>query len=555
MNILQYIYPELFLFSGFLVYFIYNIFSITDISVINIYINKLFSENFTNSVNKIFTSFKLSLEKRIFYQRIKYYISEKNSFFYIALISLITMFLYIHQLYWFLDTNLILDNKFYLLSSVYVSDTFSIFFKILITFLSFFFFIISHQISYFWKFYGFEFGFFIFMVLFSMLILASSSDFFLIFVTLEVQTLSIVLLASYQMTQKRAIEAGLKYFIYSSFFSGIFLFAISIIYFVFGLVSLEGLYQLTLGGTTGDVVRDNLYFFSIVLVSSLIFFKLGIFPYHFWIADVYQGSSLIVTAFLAVVSKVGLIAVFIRLYLTTFINVFFFWGDLLYYTALFSMFFGAVAALMQTDIKRFLAYTSISNMGYTLASFSLGNFDGILYGMFFFVGYVFATLCFFIVILGIVNKENDCGLKSSLIKTDIYDFNHLVTLNDFQGLYKNNKILAFGVLIVLLNLLGMPPLTFFFSKYFIFDSFLRYNYIFAIFVFVVTNMISAFYYLRVVKIIFLDRTVTNKLFFFFSKKIALVFLFFLIIIVILGLHPLFLMHLINFLSLIIGNFY
>jgi hypothetical protein len=139
MNILQYIYPELFLFSGFLVYFIYNIFSITDISVINIYINKLFSENFTNSVNKIFTSFKLSLEKRIFYQRIKYYISEKNSFFYIALISLITMFLYIHQLYWFLDTNLILDNKFYLLSSVYVSDTFSIFFKILITFLSFFF--------------------------------------------------------------------------------------------------------------------------------------------------------------------------------------------------------------------------------------------------------------------------------------------------------------------------------------------------------------------------------------------------------------------------------
>jgi NADH-quinone oxidoreductase subunit N len=562
MNLIQYIYPELFLFIGFLFYFTYNIFSVAQIKLVNLYLNKnvlinLENENFSNikRINDLFINFKLSLERRTVYQKIKYYISEKNSFFYISILCFITMCLYINQLFWFLDLDGLINNKVYIFGSVYVVDTLSIFLKILITFLSFFFFIISYHVSSFWKFYGFEFGFFVFMVIFSMLILVSANDFFLVFVALEVQTLSIVILCSYQMTQKRSIEAGLKYFIYSSFFSGIFLFAISLIYFIFGIVSFEGIYQLSLGGTLGDNVRDNIYILSIVLISCLIFFKLGIFPYHYWIADVYQGSNLVVTAFLAIISKIGLIGVFIRMYLTMFINFSFFWGNLIFYISLFSMFFGAVAALFQTDIKRFLAYTSISNMGYTLVAFSIGNFDGILYGLIFFIGYLFATLCFFIVLLGVVNKEVSGSDTNFVFKNNLYDFNYFVTLNDFQGLYRNNKLLAFGVLFVILNLLGMPPLTFFFSKYFIFDSFLRYNYFFAIFVFVLTNLISAYYYLRVVKIIFLDRTVTNKLFVFSSRKMAVIFVFFLVLTFILMLHPLFLSYVIDFISLILSKFY
>jgi NADH-quinone oxidoreductase subunit N len=357
------------------------------------------------------------------------------------------------------------------------------------------------------------------------------------------------------MTQKRSIEAGLKYFIYSSFFSGVFLFSISLIYFIFGLVSFEGIYQLTLGGTLGDTVRDNIYILSIVLISSLIFFKLGVFPYHYWIADVYQGSNLVVTTFLAIISKIGLIGVFIRMYLTMFINFSFFWSNLIFYISLFSMFFGAVAALFQTDIKRFLAYTSISNMGSTLIAFSIGNFDGIVYGLIFFIGYLFSTLCFFIVLLGVVNKESLDSNNSFVFKNNLYDFNYLVTLNDFQGLYRNNKLLAFGILFALLNLLGMPPLTFFFSKYFILDTLLRYNYFFAVFIFVVTNLISAYYYLRVVKIIFLDRTVTNKLFVFSSKKMASIFVFFLVLTFILMIHPLFLSYLVDFVSLVLSKFY
>ena len=433
MNIIQYIYPELFLFTGFLFYFTYNVFSVLSISTVNFYINKFFSFDLQDQdlttvkkVNDLFVSFKLSLEKKVVFQKIKYLVSEKNSFFYIAILCFITMVLYINQLFWFLDMDTVVNNKIYIFGSIYVVDTFSIFLKILITFLAFFFFFLSHHVSSFWKFYGFEFGFFIFMVIFSMLILVSSNDFFLVFVTLEVQTLSIVILCSYQMTQKRSIEAGLKYFIYSSFFSGIFLFSISLIYFIFGIVSFEGIYQLSLGGTLGDSVRDNLYILSIVLISCLIFFKLGIFPYHYWIADVYQGSNLVVTAFLAIISKIGLIGVFIRMYLTMFINFSFFWSNLIFYISLFSMFFGAVAALFQTDIKRFLAYTSISNMGYTLVAFSIGNFDGILYGLIFFVGYLFATLCLFIILLGVVNKESSDVNNAFVFKNNLYDFKYFI---------------------------------------------------------------------------------------------------------------------------------
>jgi len=397
-----------------------------------------------------------------------------------------------------------------------------------------------------------------------MLILVSAYDFFLVFVSLEVQTLSIVILASYQVTQKRSIESGLKYFIFSSFFSGIFLFSIALLYFIFGLVSFEGIYQLTLGGTLGDPVRDTIYMIGIVLISSLIFFKLGVFPYHYWIADVYQGSNLVVTTFLAVISKIGLIGVFIRLYLTVFINFSFFWSDFVYYISMFSMLFGAVAALYQTDIKRFLAYTSISNMSYSLLAFSIGNFDGLLYGILYFIGYIFGTLCFFLIVLGLINKDvssvseqenfDIVGLRTAA-KNNSYDFNYFVKLDDFRGLYKNNKILAFAVLLVFLNLLGMPPLLFFFSKYFVFDTFLRYNYFLAVFAFVLTNLISAFYYLRIVKIIFLDRVSTNKLFFFSSFKLTVIFGFFVFITIILMIHPLFLVHLINFISLVLSRFY
>jgi NADH-quinone oxidoreductase subunit N len=556
---LRYIYAELVLFMGFILYFIYNIYVVMEIKVKMQSFVKLmkFKESMKNillegSYNYFFSLKDFILRNRI-YLILRFIVSEKNSLFYISFLCLIALFLYVYQLFWFLQVDILENNRVLLFNSVYVVDGLSIFLKVVISFLAFFFFFLCYHVSFFWKFYRYELGFFIFMVIFSMLLLVSANDFFLVFIVLEVQTASIVILASFQMTQKRSTEGGLKYFIYSSFFSGLFLYSIALVYYVLGTVSFENIYQLSLGGTFGINTTDNIFILVWIFMTSFLFFKLGIFPYHYWIADVYEGSNLLITAFLAVMSKIGLVGLFIRLYLNVFINFYYVWGDFAYYLTLSTMLYGAIAALYQTDVKRFLAYTSISNMGYVLIGFSVGNLDSLYFALFFLVFYLYASLSFFVILLGLVYKEVKDGGDSSEV-SDI-DFNHITNLRDFQGLYKSNKVVAFSTLFVLLNLMGVPPSSFFVAKYFLFDCFLRYDYVLGIFVFVLVNLISAFYYLRVVKIIFLDRTTVTKSFFFLSKKVSFVFFVFITLNLLFLIYPPLLEPVLYFFKLLIIKFY
>jgi len=329
------------------------------------------------------------------------------------------------------------------------------------------------------------------------------------------------------------------------------LYSIALIYYVLGTVSFESIYQLSLGGTFGLASTDKIFILIWIFITSFLFFKLGIFPYHYWIADVYEGSNLLITTFLAIMSKIGLVGLFIRLYLNVFINFYYVWGDFAYYMTLVTMLYGAIAALYQTDIKRFLAYTSISNMGYVMTGFSVGNLESLYFGLFFLIFYLFGSLSFFIILLGLVYKEKNLNDK------EFYeiDFSHITNLRDFQGLFKSNKILAFSTLFVLLNLMGVPPSSFFIAKYFLFDCFLRYDYLAGVFVFVLVNLISAFYYLRVVKIIFLDRTISVKSFFFVSNKIGLVFFIFLILNLLFLFYPPLLEPLLYFLKTLVFKYY
>lgn len=555
MAVFQFIYTEIWLFLGFILYFMYNIYSSREIKL-KVQFLLGFSQ-FNNKEELILDSksyfylLKDFLLRNRYYQVIKIFISEKNSLFYISFLCLVSMFMYVYQLYWFLESDLIENNRVLIFNAVYVVDSLSLFLKILITFLAFFFFFLCHHVSFFWKFYKYELGFFIFMVIFSMLLLVSANDFFLVFIVLEVQTASIVILASFQMTQKRSTEGGLKYFIYSSFFSGIFLYSIALIYYVLGTVSFENIYQLSLGGSFGVSTTDNIFIMVWLFITSFLFFKLGIFPYHYWISDVYEGSNLIITTFLAVMSKIGLVGLFIRLYMNVFINFYYAWGDFAYYISLTTMIYGAIAALYQTDVKRFLAYTSISNMGYVMVGFSVGNLDSLYLGLFFLMFYLYGSLCFFIILLGLVYKQEE-SYNNEI--SDI-DFSHIVNLKDFQGLFKSNKILAFATLFVLLNLMGVPPSSFFIAKYFLFDCFLRYDYLLGVFVFVIVNLISAFYYLRVVKIIFLDRTISVKTFFFVSTKLGMVFFIFFLLNIFFLVYPPLLEPLLYFLKSLVFKFY
>lgn len=552
----RYVIAEILLFSGFILYFMYNIYSSREIQVrVQSFLNTytfagIYDSNRGSAVNNFFFIKDYILKNKI-YQKLKFFISEKNSFFYISFLSFVALVIYCIQLFWFLEFDITDNTRVFLFNSIFLVDTLALFLKALITFLGFFFFYLCHHVSFFWKFYRYEFGFFIFMVIFSMLLLVSANDFFLVFIVMEVQTASIVILASFQMTQKRSTEGGLKYFIYSSFFSGIFLYSIALIYYILGTVSFESIYQLSEGGTFGLESLDQMFILIWIFITSFLFFKLGIFPYHYWIADVYEGSSLLVTAFLAVISKIGLVGLFIRLYLNVFINFHYVWGDFAYYLTLATMCYGAIAALFQTDVKKFLAYTSISNMGYTMVGFSIGNLDSLYFSLFFFLFYLYGNLSLFTVLLGLVYKEKVVN-SSELVDND---FNHINNLRDFQGLFKSNKIVALSTLFVLLNLMGVPPSSFFAAKYFLFDCFLRYDYMLGVFVFVLVNMISAFYYLRIVKIIFFDRSIVVKSFHFLSYKMAIVFFFFIFLNVLFLFYPPLLEPILYFLESLVIKFY
>lgn len=533
-NIFEYMYPEIFFFTGFLFYFIYNLNSFTIVKVLSYRYDFLNFKNYKLSnflVSPFAVFFGFVKNNVLGSQRIRevfFQIFEKNSLIYISLLSLLTMILYIIQLIWQFD---FLSNDrgdgitFSILNFTFLIDCFSICFKIFITFMAFMFFLLVKHVSYFWKFYNADFGFFVFMAVFSMLFLVSCGDFFIMYMALEVQTLSYVLLASYQMGRLRSIESGFKYFIYSAFFSVFFLMSIAFIYFVFGTVSFLDLRALVLGGFSVSFL-NYIFVLSLLFILSLFFFKLGVFPYHYWMADIYEGSNLLVTAFFAILSKIGLLAVYIRVLATIFYGCDFGVLSYFFYMAILSMVFGVLLAYNQTNVKRFLAYTSVSNMGVVLASCSLLDSVSVSGGIFFFVAYVFSLIGLFVFLLGIVSKDTlilNNGKFVDAYYADLSDVSFFKTFDDFKGLFRQSPEYAIALLLILLNLSGLPPMIFFYAKYLVYIVLSGSDLYSIIFPYFLINMVSAYYYLRIIKNMFLDRQVESKLYFFYSRTLSVIF--------------------------------
>lgn len=558
MSSLLFIYPEIFLLTSFFFFFSYSLYSKIEIKTFdNSVATRLYMylSQLKNFVRKDDVEFKKSLNSFLVKNARILSNSEKKALLYISFVCFLSVFLYLYQLSWFLNELVYFDERALLFSSTYTVDSFTIFMKIFVLILCTFYFLISYFVSSVWKFFGFEFGILIFIVMFSILVMISANDFFLLFLSLELQTLSIVVLSSYQITQKRSVEAGLKYFIFSSFFSGILLFSISLMYILLGTISFEPIYQLTIGGTLGSKLKDDLFIFSLILFFSTIFFKLGVVPYHFWTPDLYQGSGLLVTTFLAVISKIGLVSILIRLCYTVLLNYFFILGDMLYFIGIFSMIIGALIALFQTDLRRFLAYTSVSNLGYVVLGLSFGSLEGVTYSLFYFILYTFSTFSFFILLLGLINKDMFSVNKSNDLESNQYDFKFLVSINDLQGLSKSNKVLVFFSLMALFNLIGVPPFNFFFAKYLLFDTSLRYNYGLAVFFVIIASFLSAFYYLRIIRTMFLDRTFTNRNYSFSSKYLSYFFFVINFFVLILFVHPSFFENILFYLENIVITFF
>ena len=314
-----------------------------------------------------------------------------------------------------------------------------------------------------------------------MILMISSYDLIVFYLGLELQSLSLYILASFKRDEERSTEAGLKYFILSALASGLLLYGCSLIYGFTGSTNFEIISQNLEESNTGAV-------FGIVFIIVGLAFKVSAVPFHMWTPDVYEGSPTSVTSFFAIVPKIAALSVFIRFMYVPFLNVLDQWQMIIVFLSVASMILGAVAAIGQNNIKRLMAYSSIGHMGYALAGLATGTNSGIQ-----------STLIYLTIYL--VMNLGAFGCIFMMKRENIFYEN----INELSGMSKNHPILALSFLIILFSLAGIPPLAGFFAKFYIFTSVIESKMYALAIIGLVTTVISAFYYLRVIKIIYFDK--------------------------------------------------
>ena len=314
-----------------------------------------------------------------------------------------------------------------------------------------------------------------------MMIMISSNDLIVFYMGLELQSLALYVLASYNRDQLKSSEAGLKYFVLSALSSGLLLYGCSLIY---GFS----------GSTNFDIISNQLNTNEYVLTFGIVFilvglaFKISAVPFHMWAPDVYEGSPTTVTLFFTMVPKIAALTVFIRFLYVPFLNLLEQWQMIIIFLSIASMLFGAVAAIGQTNLKRLIAYSSIGHIGYTLAGLATSSNEGIQSSIIYISIYIVMNLALFSCLLMLKRKDQ-----------------YYEDIDDLSGLSKNHPLLSLCLLVILFSLAGIPPLAGFFAKFYIFKSVLEQSMYFLAIVGLLSTVIAAFYYLKIIKVIYFDK--------------------------------------------------
>jgi len=314
-----------------------------------------------------------------------------------------------------------------------------------------------------------------------MILMISSYDLIVFYLGLELQSLCLYILASFKRDDERSTEAGLKYFVLSALASGLLLYGCSLIYGFTGSTNFEIISENLDEANTGAV-------FGIVFIIVGLAFKVSAVPFHMWTPDVYEGSPTSVTSFFALVPKIAAISVFIRFMYVPFVNVISQWQTIIVFLSIASMILGAVAAIGQSNIKRLMAYSSIGHMGYALAGIAAGTNAGIQSTIIYLTIYLVMNLGAF-------------GCIFMMKRENIFYEN----INDLSGLSKNHPMLALSFLIILFSLAGIPPLAGFFAKFYVFMAVIEVKMYALAIIGLLTTVVSAFYYLRIIKVIYFDK--------------------------------------------------
>ena len=365
----------------------------------------------------------------------------------------------------------------------FMKDSFSNFFKILILISSLFILNSSRNFITAKKINKFEYPIIILISILGMFFMLSSNDIILFYLGLELQSLALYILASIDRDNLRSSESGIKYFVLSALSSGLLLYGCSLLYGFTGSTNFDLIAEQLNEDNTGAI-------FAMVFILVGLAFKVSAVPFHMWTPDVYEGAPTSITSFFAVVPKVVGLALLIKFMFIPFSNIILEWQTIIIFISIASMILGAVAAIVQKNLKRLLAYSSIGHVGYALAGVATGEASGyesaVVYISIYVVMNIGAFSCLYLMKKNGEYKEN---------------------ISDLSGVSKKHPTLAISFLIILFSLAGIPPLGGFFAKFYVFSSVIEQEMYSLAIIGLLTTVISAFYYLRIIKTIYFDDSV------------------------------------------------
>ena len=401
---------------------------------------------------------------------------KKNSSKLIQNISLIILI--ITAVITFNETISVNEEK--LFNNSVIIDYLSSFMKIMTLLAAFLVLIISSAYLRTFKIFKIEYPILILSSVLGMMIMISSNDLIVFYMGLELQSLALYVLATFNRDNIKSSEAGLKYFVLSALSSGLLLYGCSLIYGFTGSTNFN---------VIASQLNSNEYAltFGIVFILVGLAFKISAVPFHMWAPDVYEGSPTSVTLFFTMVPKIAALSVLIRFLYVPFLNLIEQWQMIIIFLSIASMLFGAVAAIGQTNLKRLVAYSSIGHIGYALAGLATGTNDGIQSSVIYITIYILMNLGLFSCLL--MMKRNN----------EYYE-----NIDDLSGLSKNHPLLSLSLLIILFSLAGIPPLAGFFAKFYVFKTVIEQSMYFLAVVGLLSTVVAAFYYLRLIKIMYFD---------------------------------------------------
>ncbi len=379
-----------------------------------------------------------------------------------------------------------LDNKFSPSYSAYTLNEFTNVFKFILLVGSLTIFHYTYKHLKFLKILKIEYFTISLLGLIGTMIMISANSLLMLYLGIELLSLSLYALIGFNKKSSLSSEAAIKYYVLGAMSSGILLFGISLIY-----------------GFTGSIVYDDIasqlisidmnsvdyiaIVFGIIFITASLCFKFGAAPFHMWVPDIYQGSLISTTILLSTLPKIAVFIVFLKLYFIPFILLREVWSDILIFVGMLSIVIGSLFALTQENIKRLLAYSAISNIGFIILSLGLISVDGIHASLYYTVVYSLTALASFGIITHITSNSN--GIEK---------------ITDLAGLSKTHPYFAFLILITMLSSAGIPPLVGFHAKLMVIKALVSSSYIILSIIVVIMTVVSAYYYLKVIKTIYFD---------------------------------------------------